>query len=1158
MTRPGAAAVRKFNPGLFRADDEDVIAQFAVRRHELDVVLETVRDNLDSPSCQHVLIVAPRGRGKTMLLARAAAELRTHAALARRVLPVRFMEESLEILTLADFWLEALFHLAREAAARDPELAQELRATYADLNSRWRERDLADRARASVVEAAELLDRKLVLMVENLQALCGAVNDDFGWGLRQALQMEPCIMLVGTATSRFAALDDPREAFFELFRTIPLEPLNTESCRRLWRAAGGGERSEQEIRPLQILTGGNPRLLVIVAAFARSKSLRRLMDELVALIDDHTEYFRSHLEGMAKTERRVYLAAIDLWRPSSAAEIADRARLDVRTASAMLGRLVERGAVMAEERERKRYYSAAERLYCIFYKMRRERDDAEIVRQFVYFISVFYNEEEIHDILPLWKEEAVQSPAIREGIGRAVAESPYIRAIVYDRSRLGLAEGIGDTEAEIAAYDDIVARFGSSKAPQLQKVAADALSNKGIAQAQVGDVEAGITTFDNIVARFGGRKAPELQKVVARALINKGVAQGRIGDTEAEMTTYDDVVARFGSSEALELRELVARALVNKGIARERAGDLEAGIAAYDDVVARFGSSKAPQLQKVVADTLNNKGIAQAEVGDAESGIITFDDIVARFGGSEAPELQKVAARALVNKGVMQGRAGDAEAEIAAYDDVVARFGASETLELRELVARALSNKGIAQAEVGDAEAEMAAYDDVVAQFGTSEATELRKQVARALFNKAMAQGRIGDTEAEVAAYDDVIARFGSSEAPELREPVATALFNKGITRGRAGDTKAEIAAYDDVVARFGSNEAPELREKVARALFNKAIAQGQAGDAEAEIAAYDDVVVRFGTSEATELREQVARALFNKGAALARAGDTEAGVAAYDDVVARFGSNEAPELQKVVASALFNKGIEQGQAGDTEAGIAAYDDVVARFGSNETPELREKVASALFNKGVVQGQTGDAEAEIAAYDDIVARFGNCEALELQERVASSFVFKAWKQYDVGKTDSALNTCDETDRWLASVTNKGASGGGWWTMAKGATAGVRAAALAVRGRRQAAIEAFRSAYAVSRLDDELAMSLLTRAAMELAAGGETPRDVIDALSEDESKAETLTPLVVALRRRAGETVRAPTEVLEVADDIDERIADRKAARSAGGKPAADE
>ena len=96
------------------------------------------------------------------------------------------------------------------------------------------------------------------------------------------------------------------------------------------------------------------------------------MEELVALVDDHTEYFRGHLDVLPPTERRVYLAAIDLWQPSSTSEIAARARMDVRSVSSLLGRLIARGVVRAQGTGRKRLYSAAERLYSIYYKMRRE------------------------------------------------------------------------------------------------------------------------------------------------------------------------------------------------------------------------------------------------------------------------------------------------------------------------------------------------------------------------------------------------------------------------------------------------------------------------------------------------------------------------------------------------------------------------------------------------------------------------------------------------------------------------------------------------------------------------------------------------------------------------------------------------------------------
>ena len=356
--RPRGNLVRKFNPGMFQSDQK-VVDQFVVRNRELDTVLEILQGNIESPSCQHVLIVAPRGRGKTMLLARAAAELRTKDKFSRFLLPVRFMEESHEIFDVADFWLETLFHLARESAASHPELAQELRETHADLSGCWRERALGDRARAVVLNAAERIGRKLVLMVENLQTLCASVDDDFGWQLRASLQSESQIMMLASATSRFEGLEDAEEPFFELFRVIDLTPLTTEECHRLWQAVSRDRVSVQEIRPLEILTGGNPRLLVVVAGFAEHRSLRALMEELVRLIDEHTEYFRGHLEALPKSERRVYIAIMDLWQPSSTGEIAERARMDVRVVSTMLRRLIDRGVVVPD-----RWTGSKKRLYC--------------------------------------------------------------------------------------------------------------------------------------------------------------------------------------------------------------------------------------------------------------------------------------------------------------------------------------------------------------------------------------------------------------------------------------------------------------------------------------------------------------------------------------------------------------------------------------------------------------------------------------------------------------------------------------------------------------------------------------------------------------------------------------------------------------------------
>ena len=608
--------IRKFNPGTFLSDEE-VIEQFAVRQRELDIALEVLRGNIDSPSCQHVLVVAPRGRGKTMLLARIAAELNTDDGLSECLLPVRFMEESHEVLNIADFWLETLFHLARESARHDPALAQELRETHADLRDRWREKELADRVLATVLDAADRLGKKLVLMVENLQSIYENVDDDFGWQLRRALQSEAQIMLLATATSRFKGLDDAEQPFFEQFRILDLEPLNTEECRRLWRVVTGDEVSNYGIRPFEVLTGGSPRLLVIVAEFAQHRSLGQLMEELVTLIDDHTEYFRSHLEVLASVERRVYLAVIDLWQPSNAGEIAERARKDIRTVSTLLRRLANRGAVIVEGTGRKRLYVAAERLYSIYYKLRREREEAAVVANLIRFMAVFYSKAELAEMSDKLIAEAARLPVIRKGIEQAITEQPQVGSVFSN-----MAQSSIDSMA-----------IGNESVKRVCKEITTALDK--------GAFEKVIETVDQAFTAWSINRSRVPAPLMAAGFLSKALAHEELGEFALAVASYDEVITRFGTSDASDLQGVVAWALFGKGNTQVKLDAFALAVASYDEVITRFGTSDVPDLQGVVALTLSYKGMTQIEMSRAEEALHTCEEterILGVLTGSEKIE----------------------------------------------------------------------------------------------------------------------------------------------------------------------------------------------------------------------------------------------------------------------------------------------------------------------------------------------------------------------------------------------------------------------------------------------------------------------------------------------------------------------------------------
>ena len=142
-----------------------------------------------------------------MLLSRIAADLRADP-LNRHFLPVRFMEENHEIITAADFWLEVLFHLAREVSH---DTALQLAEERARLAADWRAQGSSDRAYAAVLTAATTLNRRLVLMVENLQDLLPQVDAAFIAQLARASHL----MLVATTTEPPDALPASSSDIFD-------------------------------------------------------------------------------------------------------------------------------------------------------------------------------------------------------------------------------------------------------------------------------------------------------------------------------------------------------------------------------------------------------------------------------------------------------------------------------------------------------------------------------------------------------------------------------------------------------------------------------------------------------------------------------------------------------------------------------------------------------------------------------------------------------------------------------------------------------------------------------------------------------------------------------------------------------------------------------
>ncbi|UCC29978.1 MAG: tetratricopeptide repeat protein [Phycisphaerales bacterium] len=441
----------KYNPAFL--SEEDLVRSFVVRHTDLELIVQVLRENV-TDSNQHVLVTGPRGIGKTMLALRVAAEVRRTEELRRRWYPLVFAEESYEVSSPGEFWLEALFHLGEQTND------SRWKRTYETLRDEHGEHDeqrLRESALAQLMDFADAEGKRLLLVVENFGMLAGdQISDDDGWALRHTLLHEPRIMLLATAASRFEEIQTQGKAMFELFKPHKLHPLTEDECGAVWVSVAGDKPVDGRIRPIQILTGGNPRLVTIISSFAAQLSFKELLTDLMHLVDEHTEYFKSHLDNLAPTERKVYLGLADLWTPATARKVAGMVRLGVSKTSSLLARLARRGAVVVgEDTGRTKSYYVAERMYNIYYLMRRRAGESGRVRALVNFMVGFYPPQELIDVTARIAREAceLEPERRREHVlaYEAILKDPAVQTMredILSATPMGFFEG-GDIPPSI-------------------------------------------------------------------------------------------------------------------------------------------------------------------------------------------------------------------------------------------------------------------------------------------------------------------------------------------------------------------------------------------------------------------------------------------------------------------------------------------------------------------------------------------------------------------------------------------------------------------------------------------------------------------------------------------------------------------------------------
>jgi tetratricopeptide (TPR) repeat protein len=392
-----------YNPSSM--PEEEIKATFVAREWLIDELIDLVKGQPDGAGIQHVLVIAPRGMGKTTVLLMLQFALKDRA-LAEQWQAVRFPEEAYGIYDLADFWVEALRLLS--AATNDSELQSKAES----LKSQFKESDdLADAALAMLKDWRRQTGKRILLLIDNFDMILEQINDERDVArLRDVLMNNGAIMMVGCAASFFHEVRSYDQPLYNFFKTQDLERLGPDQVEQLLRRRADLDRltdfgakldaNRARFKALEYFAGGYPRLVLMLYRVVTLSDLSEVRSGLEKLLDEVTPYYKARVEILAPQPRKILDIIARITGKTGVGvtptEIAAEARLSPNQVSSQLKRLTELGYVRAAPvRGRSTYYSLSEPLYAIWHQMRFGRSARERMHWLVAFLQSWYEVDEM-------------------------------------------------------------------------------------------------------------------------------------------------------------------------------------------------------------------------------------------------------------------------------------------------------------------------------------------------------------------------------------------------------------------------------------------------------------------------------------------------------------------------------------------------------------------------------------------------------------------------------------------------------------------------------------------------------------------------------------------------------------------------------------------